>query len=213
MKKLLLCVIVGVSASAHATLIGYWNFNNQDFTRNDGLAAAGAQVTTTVDNISWFSGSTLNALNGDIAGVAFCPVGNVQNGRTMTVSFSSAAMSFSDIVVSYDTRGTSTGFANNSWSYSTDGVNFNTLAGSTYDQRDTVFVTRSFAFTPLASEQNVWLRLTFDGATGASGNNRIDNLQVNATATPVPEPASMLALAVGLGGALRLRRRNQSNRK
>lgn len=212
MRKMLLLAALAVSASSQAALVGYWNFNNQDFTRNDGMAAANAQLATTVDNISWFSGSTLNALNSDGAGVAFCPVGNGQNGRTMTISFGSDALAFSDISVSYATRGTSTGFANNSWSYSTDGVNFSALAGSTYDQRDTTFITRTFNFTPISNAQNVWLRLTFDGATGSTGNNRVDNLQVNATAAPVPEPASMIALAIGLGGAMRLRRKARSSR-
>lgn len=212
MRKVLLLAILATGSSAHAVTIGYWNFNSQNLTRNDGLAAANAQLTTTVDsgNVSWFSGSTLNALNSDTAGVAFCPVGNTQNGRSMTVSFGAASLAFSSISVSYATRGTSTGFSNNSWSYSTDGVNFTALAGSTYDQRDTVFVVRSFNFSPLSNVQNVWLRLTFDGAAGSTGNNRVDNLQVNATANPVPEPTSMLALAVGLGGALRLRRRRNA---
>ncbi len=207
MRKLILIATVAISASSQATLIGYWNFNDQTLNRNGGLVGANAQLNTTVDNISWFAGSTLNALNGDGAGVSFCPVGNGQNGRTMTISFSSGDSAFSDISVSYATRGTSTGFSNNSWSYSTDGVSFTGLAGSTYDQRDTVFVTRTFNFTPLANVQNVFLRLTFDGATGSSGNNRIDNLQVNATANPVPEPASLLAIAVGIGGVLRLRKK------
>lgn len=194
------------AAAAHADLLGYWNFNAQDFTKNGGAASANASLTTTVTNISWFGGDVQNALNGDGAGVAFCPVGNAQNGLSMTIQLTGTGVAFSDLAVSYTTRGTSTGFSNNSWAYSTNGTTFTNLAGSTYDQRDTVFVVRSFDFTPLANAQNVWLRLTFDGASGASGNNRIDNLQVNGTVNPVPEPVSCAVLGIGLAALIRRKR-------
>lgn len=200
-----LILTVGATA-AHADLLGYWNFNASDFTKNGGLATANASLTTTVSNISWFSGDLQNALNGDASGVAFSPVGNAMNGQSITIQLSGTGVAFSNIAVSYATRGTSTGFSNNSWAYSTNGTTFTNLAGSTYDQRDTVFTVRSFDFTPLTNAQNVWLRLTFDGASGASGNNRIDNLQINGTANPVPEPISCAVLGIGVAALIRRRR-------
>jgi hypothetical protein len=61
--------------------------------------------------------------------------------------------------------------------------------------------------TGLNGATDAYLRLTVSGATNVNGNNRLDNIQFNATA--VPEPTSMLlAGSVALGGVfLRLRRK------
>jgi hypothetical protein len=48
------------------------------------------------------------------------------------------------------------------------------------------------------------VRVTFEGATSDSGNNRIDNIQFNATA--VPEPTSGLLIGLGTLACVALRR-------
>jgi uncharacterized membrane protein affecting hemolysin expression len=42
----------------------------------------------------------------------------------------------------------------------------------------------------LDNASDAFLRVTFDGATGATGNNRLDNI----TLTAVPEPSTYAAL-------------------
>ena len=113
---------------------------------------------------------------------------------------------FQDLVVSYATQRTSTGFSSQAWSFSTDGLNW--TDHQTISGLPTSFATQTLgSITGLNGATDAYLRLTVSGASTANGNNRIDNIQFNATA--VPEPTSMLlAGSVALGGVfLRLRRK------
>lgn len=54
-------------------------------------------------------------------------------------------------------------------------------------------------FSAISSIENIssaYLQLTVSGATSATGNNRLDNIQINAAV--VPEP-TVLALIAGFG--------------
>ncbi len=78
-------------------------------------------------------------------------------------------------------------------------MNYTTLSGVNTASRSTSFATATVDFSSAPGLNNAtaaYLRYTLSGATSASGNNRLDNIQFNATA--VPEP-STLALGV-LGG-------------
>ena len=99
-----------------------------------------------------------------------------------------------DLVLSYTTRGTATGFNAQDWSYSTDGVNytsFSTIGGIT-----TSFAIKTIDFSAagLAGQSNVHIRVTFNGATNTGGNNRLDNVQFNATAIPAPGALALFGL-------------------
>jgi len=171
----------------------------------------------------WFvpaTGATnteLNAFGGTIentAGTGFSTVtsgaaaltlvNNTANGKSAVFRFSMAG--FQDLVVSYATQRTNTGFTAQAWSFSTDGLNWT-------DHQSVVPPPAPFGvltlnnITGLNGATDAYLRLTVSGASAASGNNRLDNIQFNATA--VPEPTSMLlAGSVALGGVfLRLRRK------
>ena len=171
----------------------------------------------------WFvpaTGSTnteLNAFGGTIentAGTGFSTtttgaaalalVNNTANGKSAVFRFSMAG--FQDLVVSYATQRTATGFSSQAWSFSTDGLNW--TDHQTISGLPTSFATQTLgSITGLNGATDAYLRLTVSGASTANGNNRIDNIQFNATA--VPEPTSMLlAGSVALGGVfLRLRRK------
>jgi hypothetical protein len=163
------------------------------------------------------TGTELNAFGGTIentAGTGFSTtttgaaalalVNNTANGKSAVFRFSMAG--FQDLVVSYATQRTATGFTAQAWSFSTDGLNWT-------DHQSVVPPPAPFGvltlnnITGLNGATDAYLRLTVSGATAAAGNNRLDNIQFNATA--VPEPTSMLlAGSVALGGVfLRLRRK------
>jgi hypothetical protein len=62
---------------------------------------------------------------------------------------------------------------------------------------------------------DAYVRVTFDGATASTGNNRIDNIQFNATEMPVvaksvPEPGCPMLIGVGAAVALSMRSRRSS---
>jgi hypothetical protein len=155
-----------------------------------------------------FSGTTANAgpdFSTTTSGAAaLALVNQTANGKSAVFRFSMAG--FQDLVVSYATQRTATGFTAQAWSFSTDGLTWT-------DHQSVVPPPAPFGvltlnnITGLNGATDAYLRLTVSGATAASGNNRIDNVQFNATA--VPEPTSMLlAGSVALGGVfLRLRRK------
>jgi hypothetical protein len=126
------------------------------------------------------------------------------NGKSAVFRFSMAG--FQDLVVSYATQRTATGFNAHAWAFSIDGANWT-------DHQSVVPPPAPFGvltldnITGLNGATDAYLRLTVSGATAVAGNNRLDNIQFNATA--VPEPTSMLlAGSVALGGVfLRLRRK------
>lgn len=190
-RLLILAVAIQLSFASHAqTLMGYWNFNQgvsgtpwtAPILANSGVGnaqiTAGTVVWTATDA---FAGSTINALNSDIAGASLTIVAGeefINNGKYIQIELSMSG--YSDLVISYASRNTSTGFNNNQWAWSTDGVNFTNFG-------DPVTLTTSFVLKTINAPANLnnaptaYLRYTFLGSSSNVGNNRIDNLQLNAT--------------------------------
>ena len=163
---------------------------------------------TTNTELNAFTGTAINAGAGfsttTSGAAAVALLNNTANGKSAVFRFSMAG--FQDLVVSYATQRTSTGFSSQAWSFSTDGLNW--TDHQTISGLPTSFATQTLgSITGLNGATDAYLRLTVSGASTANGNNRIDNIQFNATA--VPEPTSMLlAGSVALGGVfLRLRRK------
>lgn len=203
---------LALTAAAQAdTLIAYWNFNDFDTSASNIAADAGngnIDLTGFGGGVSSFAGSEINALFGDESGGSLSLTGGGTgipgNGTWIDITFSMSGLQNLD--VSWAGRGTGTGFDNNQISYSTDGMSF-TDFGDPYDSTHTSFELYEFAFGGLLDDAAlVTLRITFDGATGSGGgNNRIDNLQINAMAIPAPGAFAVLGLA-GLVGCSRRRR-------
>lgn len=204
-----------LSASpARADEVAIWNFNDSDLNVDHGSGT----ITTDFNlaNVVFtLGGSTINARLGDVAGQSLTlqgGTGNANNGRSLTISV--GTIGFTNIVVSIATQATSTGFNSNQFQYSLDGVTFVDF-GSPYTPPAT-FGLLSFDLSSIAGlndNSNATFRIVFNGATSASGNNRIDNIVLEGTpipvGTPVPEPASILLLGFGLtvtGGYVRRRR-------
>jgi len=189
---------------------------------NAGVNAAGAGITlgaglnyntitagTANGSVGTFAGDAglINAQPLETQGGALTIVGNTgssgtvsNNGKTIAFNFSTAG--YSGITMAWSGRGTSTGFSNNKIETSIDGVNWVTQVAS-YSSTNTSFALFSYGLTSAADNaSNLRVRITFAGASGGAGNNRIDNLSFTAA---VPTPGSLALM--GLAGLVAGRRR------
>ncbi len=233
MKNVLaLIAIAGVAGAASAQdLIAYWNFNDSTPGVSGSLgvlngfngtgfpsdAGAGLLTTNIAINTSispndgtlgTFAGTTQNALFGDGSGGALSiQAGQDQVNNGNWIQFEFDASDYTDINITWSGRGTGTGFGDpfgiqNTVQFSTDGVNFTSVG--TYASRQTSFQLYDFSMgSGLDFADNAIIRIVFDGATGAQGNNRLDNVQITGTFIPAPGAFALL----GLGGLAAARRR------
>ena len=205
----LICAALIFFAASQATLadeLAIWNFNDSDLNVDHGSGTLTSNLN--VVNLLFAAGTTNNARLGDAAGQALSLQGGTgvaNNGRNIT--FNVSTVGFSNIVVSFATQGTSTGFNSNQFQYSLDGLSFIDF-GPPYTPA-TVFGTLPIVFTlasivGLNDNPNAAFRIVFNGATSSTGNNRIDNIVVEGTNATIPEPTTALLLLSGLGGLYKM---------
>src|ERR1700752_661388 len=116
-------IFLAAAKSANADELAVWNFNDSDLNVDHGSGTLTSNFT--VANISFAAGTTNNARQGDVAGQALSlqgGTGTANNGRNITLAVSTVG--FANIVVSFATQGTSTGFNSNQFQYSLDGISF-----------------------------------------------------------------------------------------
>ncbi|MEI7535218.1 MAG: fibronectin type III domain-containing protein, partial [Verrucomicrobiae bacterium] len=151
----------------------------------DGSYGSSTWVAATAGNeVTSFGGTALNAGPG-FATSTTSPAclaliggtGQSANGKGIVFAFSMANRT--NLVVSYAMQKTTTGFSSQLWEYSTDGTTWTTA--ETVSSIPTSFATTTLAtITGLDNAPTAYLRLTVSGASSASGNNRLDNIQLNA---------------------------------
>jgi len=168
---------------------------------------------STNTEINAFGGTALNATGGmsivTTSPAALAIVGGLASGTPPTYATNGKAMVFafsmsglSNLAVSYAVQRTATGFTTQQWDYSTDGTNW--FNAATVGGLATSFTVTSFTVASgLNNAASAYMRVTFTGATAASGNNRMDNFQFNADAIPAPGAAAL----IGLAGLVARRRR------
>lgn len=100
-----------------------------------------------------------------------------------SVVFKLPTTGYQDLILTYATRGTASGYTTHDWSYSTDGITFtphSTIGG----RNATAFSNQTVDFSAISALDNlanVYIKLVVNGATAASGNNRFDNINFSGT--------------------------------
>jgi hypothetical protein len=200
--------LLGPTQQAKADEIAIWNFNDSDLIVDHGNGTLTTNFNV-VNVLFTSAGTSTNARQGDVAGQSMTLQGgtsNANNGRTLDLNVSTAG--WSNIVISFATIRTSTGFNSNQLQYSLDGVAFVDFDPPYTPPLTFGLVTFDLSSIPgLNDNPDAAFRFVFNGATSATGNNRIDNLVVEGQniATPIPEPGSIVLFSLGLTGALATR--------
>ncbi|MFZ4521559.1 MAG: beta strand repeat-containing protein [Bacteroidales bacterium] len=185
------------------------NFGDQTSTAMlyaDGTNGSSLFLCATTDTeLDAFSGTTLNDPREGanvLSGNSYCPAGgatNSANGKSMVIKFSMTALQ--DPILSFATRGTSTGFNTHTWAWSTDGTNF-TPFGTNTAVITTTFLSKTLNMSTINALDGapvVYLRITFSGATSTTGNNRLDNIVIRASAASTLTPTVVTNAATAVG--------------
>ena len=212
-------LLSGTSSVAQADLVAYWNFNALSWTGSQVPGAGGSPTSIfastgagTLDLTSWGgtiaanTGDSLNALFGDPAGNSLIMVRST-NGNGTFIDFDVDLTGLFDPVLTFATNRGTNGFTTGTWQWSNDGSTFTAFGGNTAGTGVpfTLGTVNGTGIVGLYNQATVTFRYTLNGAALATGNNRIDNFQINATA--VPEPGTALLAGLALVGLVAGRRR------
>jgi autotransporter-associated beta strand protein len=176
----------GATPAAPSVLIHYWNFNKTaallDPAQTPGGATLAVAGTSLADDGEGFAAR--NARNGDAASTHL-RVNNPLTAGTM-VSAAIPTTGFRNIFVKYESRRSTQGAGTQAVAYTVDGSTY--IPWTTLTVPDAEPVVATLDFRALAAANNnprFGLRITFaQGAGGIAGNNRFDNLTVEAAALP-----------------------------
>jgi endonuclease/exonuclease/phosphatase family metal-dependent hydrolase len=154
----------------------------------DGTHGSSSWKTSTSGNeLTSQAGTILNDPRSPAtAGTALTLANSSANGKSIVIKFSMTGLR--DPVATFTLRSTTTGFSTHVWSWSTDGQSF--VVADTYSTtRNSTFYLQTLdlsGINELDGAQNVYLKLTVNGASASNGNNRIDNINLTATVPALP---------------------------
>ncbi len=173
----------GTAAAASPNTPNFYNSNTGFGTMHLNGTEGSSNWTST--QLAAFTGTGINATGTGDGGNGLDPstnttsslalVGSPSNGQSVVFKFSMT--NYLGLNVTYATRtsGTTTGFNSQQWAWSTDGHSWTNI--DVFNGFTTSFALKTLA--PLASlngAADAYLRLTFDGATTTTSNNRLDNI-------------------------------------
>ncbi|MGY6555723.1 MAG: ExeM/NucH family extracellular endonuclease [Wenzhouxiangella sp.] len=163
-----------LAADVGAGNITLANFNANTVVNDNG--------DTVYQFIQSFAGTTLNAQPGFASGGSLAPQGAADtsnNGMHILIAVSTEG--FEGISLSWAQQRTNTGFNSTQVAWSADGgANFTNFGNTGVVPNS--FAVQSFDFSAveaLNDAEGVVFRLTLDGATAQTGNNRFDNITVS----------------------------------
>jgi hypothetical protein len=185
-----------ITIQGDSPFVHYWNFNadvpatNANWDQPINATQGTGQLTYSFANAVSYGGTAINGMDAEVTGGSFVPQGgeeNINNGEHLDLA--APTTGYENIILSYATRRTSTGFSSQEIQYSINGIDFinketvdvsahanNWVAGQV--------ITVDFSEIPAANNNpNFKIRVVVTGATTSTGNNRFDNIQVNGTAT------------------------------
>ncbi len=193
---ILLAFILMIGSISAQTIMYYWNFNNNVPAENTSWAqpiasnVGAGNITYSLTEVFSFAGTTINGVDGEVNGGSLAPRGgldNVNNGAYIQIS--APTVGFDNILFSYPTRRTSTGFTTHEISYTLNGndwvqIETVSLVGYANNWVASQMVNIDFTgITGVGDNANFAIRIYFDGCTSATGNNRIDNIKIIGSAS------------------------------
>jgi hypothetical protein len=202
-----LCFFTSVSAQ---TIVNYWNFNdnapptNTNWDQPIPAQIGNGQITYTFTEAFSFAGTTINGIEGEVNGGSFSPRGgvdNINNGAWFTMSVPTSG--YQDIILTYPTRRTSTGFTTQEIQYTINGSTWLTketidISGYENNWLATQLVTVNFSGVPDVDDNpDFAIRIVLTGCSSSAGNNRFDNIQITGSQPgAVSPPSNLTAQAV-----------------
>lgn len=129
------------------------------------------------------------------------------NNNNKSLTFGTSSSGYENVVVSFASRRTNTGFNSVQFAYSTDGSNFINFGSSYTPTSNYTGSLKTFdlsSVVAVADNPNALFRLTFNGASGGASadNNRLDNIQINGTKIAVAVPEAGAGILVILPGVV-----------
>ena len=192
------------AATNNAPLLYQANFGAGSLHLNGAHGSSTWIVSTnaTTNQVTGFAGTTTNAAPGFSTNTASPSALGLLGGASTSANGNSLVFKFDmsgrkNLGVSYATRGSSTGFSTHTWSVSTNASNWTQVSVQT-GRTNTNFTAITLpVITNGDNAANVFLRLTVTGATGAGGNNRIDNVQLVASTYAPPDTMAPVLTVLG----------------
>ncbi|MDL2312263.1 endonuclease [Bacteroidales bacterium OttesenSCG-928-B11] len=131
-----------------------------------------------------FAGTTIGDPRGATANASRSLAITGEQANQNAVVFAFGATGYSQFNLTFACRRTASGFSEHLWEWSIDGDDYQVIDNSnTSPQSVGEFELMSLnlqTIEPLNVADTIYLRLTVDGATSATGNNRFDNVVVHA---------------------------------